>query len=213
MIEYLIENLDDEIVSNEIPKITNLIRWILEKKNNKNFFNNGKVTECHFSSDELNGIVSYMKKTFGNDLDENGSLKLSGGGSPNQSFPLSNLIQYDKFQINDFYSKDSSQKPSSESADSWIEFDFVDRRINLTSYTMRAYANGKNSFYNPKSWRIVGSNDRKEWTVLDHEEDCSALNGSCKQNRFACDENGGYYRYIRYIQDYSWNISSKLNRN
>lgn len=132
MIEYLIENLDDEIVSNEIPKITNLIRWILEKKNNKNFFNNGKVTECHFSSDELNGIVSYMKKTFGNDLDENGSLKLSGGGSPNQSFPLSNLILYDKFQINDFYSNDSSRKPSSE-ADSWIEFDFVDRRIDLTS--------------------------------------------------------------------------------
>lgn len=78
---------------------------------------------------------------------------------------------------------------------------------------MRAYANGKNSFYNPKSWRIVGSNDRKEWTVLDHEEDCSTLNGSCKQNRFACDENGDYYRYIRYIQDDSWNISSKLKRN
>lgn len=163
-----------------------------------------KITECKFEGNELSGIISYLKQKLGDNFQSGEALKLSGGGYPNQSYPITNLIGYDSKTINQYYYNSSNKNPESES-DSWIEFDFGKRKINMTSYTIRTDNDGPNSYYSPKSWRIVGSNDNQNWNVINRQANRSELNGNYKQHRFECAKSNNYYRYIRYIQEDSWN--------
>ena len=211
-IEFLLEHLDDDILRSDFYRVKEFIRELfglkLKMRNLKEKLKSKEeVREVKFRGDELSGIISELKLIDGENFEGSGSLKLTGGGYPNPSNPLTNLIQYDQSKINNSYYNFFSQNPSSES-DSWIEFDFVNRRINLTSYTIRSDCNSRNCYTKPKSWRIVGSNDHDKWTVLDHKENNSDLNGRNKQHRFECSNTDGYYRYIRYIQEDSWNSSS-----
>lgn len=84
-------------------------------------------------------------------------------------------------------------------------------KVCLQSYLIRSNSNGTNSFFHPKSWRIVGSNDKKNWEKLDQRINDSNLNGSYKQHNFQCQETGPdkKFRYIRYIQDDSWDNTCK----
>lgn len=96
-----------------------------------------KIVQCQFKGNEHSGIIDYLIKSKGKDLEKNGELKLTGGGFPNVACPITNLIKYNEDDINDFYYNYSSRNPASEN-DSWIQFDFGRRKVNLTSYTIRA---------------------------------------------------------------------------
>ena len=162
---------------------------------NSNKTEKSNILNIKYEGDELNGICSYIKKTKGENCVENGDLKITAGktrnGSPN------NLIKYDKDHINDYF-RNHADSIFNES-EGWIEFDFVKQKVNLTSYTLRTH-----SMYYPKSWKVLGSNDRTNWVVLDRKINNATLNGLYKQNRFECESNNNYYQYIRYIQDDSW---------
>ena len=203
-IEYVMENLDDDVMANELHRVTLFIKKILKLSyNEKVTLNKSKITEVKFNGNELSGIISHLKKKHGDNLEESGALKLAGGRDPHPGYPITNLINYD--QSNSYYNY-SMREPSSES-DSWIEFDFVNEKVNLTSYTIKTDNDEPNSIWKPKSWRIVGSDNHEKWTVLDHKENCNDLNGSCYQHRFECDKKDGFFRYIRYIQEDSWDSS------
>ncbi|KAK8835951.1 hypothetical protein M9Y10_040334 [Tritrichomonas musculus] len=198
MIDYFTDNLDDDIVTNDLSSITILLHQLLNRIEKGS---DSKIIDCNFTGDELSGIVSYLKKTLGTNFQN--SLNISCGGYTSLICPITNIIQYDNDKISTYCFNDSGGTPKSES-DSWIEFDFGKRSINLSSYTMRVGNNNKNSYYKPKSWRIVGSNDHEKWNILDHRENCSTLNGVERQGRFVCKKSDGFYRYIRYIQEDSW---------
>ena len=211
MIEYFTTHLNDEIVYNELPRITLFLQQILHsiikktRKIDKKL--KGNIIECNFKGEELSGIISYLKERFGDDVGSNSALILKGSGYQNPTCSLTNLIKYDTNNINEAYCNCyNGQKPATESEAS-IEFDFCERRVNLESYTMRSCKNGPNVSCKAKSWRIVGSNDHENWSVLDRQIDCAELNGKYKQHRFECNKNDGYYRYIRYIQEDSWNTT------
>lgn len=203
-IEYVMENLDDDVMANELHRVTLFIKKILKLSyNEKVTLNESKITEVKFNGNELSGIISHLKKKHGDNLEESGALKLAGGRDHHPGYPITNLINYD--QSNSYYNY-SMREPSRES-DSWIEFDFVNEKVNLTSYTIKTDNDEPNSIWKPKSWRIVGSDNHEKWTVLDHKENCNDLNGSYYQHRFECDKKDGFFRYIRYIQEDSWDSS------
>lgn len=203
ILEYIIENLDDDILQNELHRITIFIRnYLIEKVEFLSVKN--KVINAKFEGNELSGIISYLKRKFGNELVKNGELKLSCGGQTSSIIPLTNIIKYDEENINKYCCNDNGMTPSSEN-DSWIEFDFIKRKIKLTSYTLRTGNNVSNSYYKPKSWRIIGSNDKINWCVLDHQVNNQLLNGIHKMHRFECEKSENYYRYIRYVQEDSCN--------
>lgn len=77
----------------------------------------------------------HFKKKHGDNLEGSGALKLTGGGDLNPNHPITNLINYDQVS---YYFNWSNRKPSGES-DSWIELDFVNEKINLTSYPIKTY--------------------------------------------------------------------------
>lgn len=213
-IEYLTENLDDDIVEQELIRITLFMRQIFGLKENVKCstekVDKGQIVKVEFNGDELSGIFSHLKRRLGDDLEKNGALKLSGGGEINSSHPLKYLIQYGENEINNCFSNCNFFFQSSES-DSWIEFDFVNRRINLESYTLRSDGNSANTCWKPKSWRIVGSNDHEEWEVIDHRVNSSELKSPGVQHRFENTKTDNYYRYIRYIQEEVWDFGSGHN--
>ncbi|KAK8839731.1 hypothetical protein M9Y10_031436 [Tritrichomonas musculus] len=205
MIDFIYENLDDEIIESEMSRIIFTLRYhffnALEAiKNKKKFEREGK--ECEYDGNELTGIIDFLQKQFGPDLEARNILKISGGGSHDPSYPITNLIKYNSNSINnEFYYNYWKYNPGTK--DAWIEFDFINNAINLTSYTIRT----RRSFY-PKSWRIVGSNDHNHWEIIDRRINNKDLLGDYKQHRFENIKNNKYYRYILYIQDEQWSGSS-----
>lgn len=199
MIEYFCEHLNDRIVENELPRITSFIRDIFEKLplDKLQFEKLPVITKCNYSGNELSGIISHLKSKQGDK-----AVTLSAGGYATS--PITNLIDCNK---GTYYANTTSGTPTSE-ADSWIEFDFGKRKVNLTSYTIQTHSDSPNCRYKPKTWRIVGSNDHEAWTFLNRQVNCSDLNGYYKIHRFECNGNDDYYQYIRYIQEDSWDSSS-----
>ena len=160
-----------------------------------------KFTKIEYDDDELKGIISKMKEKYGDDLCEKGEMKLSSGLSYEGS--VSNLIKYDKIHIDEYF-RNSGGDASIKECDCWIEFDFVKHKVNLSSYTIGTSIYGSNGLYHAKSWRIVGSNDKSKWDLIDRQINNSSINGKYQQHRFLCENNQQFYRYIRYIQDDSW---------
>lgn len=182
----------------ELKKLNDSLNNNIEEKN---------VIDCNFKNDQLDGIFSYLEKKFGDDLEKNGVLKLSDAEISSR-FPLTRLLKYDSKSINDRYENQNSG--IAKKSEGWFEIDFIEKKINLTSYTIRS--GSVNSYY-PKSWQIVGSNDKNSWDILNQQTNISSLNGSNKQNHFNCKENHNYYRYIKYIQEESWNNGASYNIN
>ena len=205
MIEYIYKNLDDDIIFNEMTRIiftlkSHFLKLLSTSKKQNDTTREEK--ECEYNGNELSGIIDYLQKQNGADLESKNILKLSGGGFPSPSYPITNLIKYNSNNMNnEYYYNYCGGTPSS--SDGWIEFDFVNKTVNLTSYTIRT-----RSCYYPKSWRIVGSNDHEHWEDIDHRVNNSELNGGYKQHRFENSKSDKYYRYIRYIQEEQWSNSS-----
>lgn len=209
MIEYIYENLDDEMIKSEASRVIFTLRshflTIIESKGNKTKDENKKKDEkidrkeieCGYYGDSLSGIIDYLQEQNGPNLEENNILKLSGGGFPDPSRPITNLIKYHSNNMNDeSYINYYRNNPSS--ADGWIEFDFVNKTVSVTSYTIRT----RSSYY-PRSWRIVGSNDHEHWEEIDRKVNNSKLDGEYRLYRFNT-KSEKFYRYVRYVQDQQW---------
>ena len=217
MREYIINHLSDDIV---LKEMSHIIRQFLKQLNEKDDEVTGRKSfaehkgehKVEYNGEELKGIISHLEEKYGTNLCEQGELKISDIGTHQHSDgSLLNLIKYDQSHINEYYMNNYGNDPLPDSSNGWIEFDFFKRKINLTSYTLRTSGNGQNGYYHAKSWRIVGSNDRNNWDVINQQVNNSSLNGKYRQHRFECDKNDKYYRYIRYIQDDSWSSGRSHN--
>lgn len=79
---------------------------------------------------------------------------------------------------------------------SWIQFDFKERKVSLASYTLKS-SNCDEGSWHLKQWKIEGSNDGSKWTQLD-TKDTDALNGPLITKHFTCrDATNDYFQYIR----------------
>jgi hypothetical protein len=82
---------------------------------------------------------------------------------------------------------------------SWIQFDFMDRAFQLTDYTLKTFVGGPDSGH-LKHWAVEGSNNLKDWIVIDAKGDNSDLNDRNRCRTFKCEGSHGLYRYIRLRQ-------------
>lgn len=156
--------------------------------------------QCQYSNDSLSGIIKYLEGASKDEQKYEDIIKISTGGDIDPSCPVINLIKYNLNSINDyFYNYYNGRASSSEG---WIEFDFINHKVNLTSYVLR---NGSSGSSCPKSWWIVGSDDGRDWDTLSHQVGTNVFQDkNYIIERFECTPNSKYYRYIRYIQEDSW---------
>lgn len=201
MLEYIFDHFDDKTIKCDLAQIVFIIRKFILKKMNEGK-NDINTINCEYKGNELSGIIFYLTKNKSDSQIIKNEIKISGGGEFCPSFPILNLIKYDSKHINDHYYNSSSHFPTSDK--SWIEFDFCDKKVRISSYTIRSNGGKPYLYPHPKTWIIFGSNDCKKWELIDKQKDNNVLNGIYKQNRFKCENNNNYYRFIRYFQEDSW---------
>lgn len=168
---------------------------LVKKLNEKDEEQNKNVIKCQYTNDYFSGIIKYLEGKSKNKNEFDDVVKLSGGGTP--SGPITNIIKYDN---NNYYY--NYYKGKATETEGWILFDFINRKIKLSSYVIR---NRFSYHANPKSWIIAGSNDGSQWDNLDQQTGFSGFEkGNLKTERFECKSSNKYYRYIKYVQNDGW---------
>lgn len=81
---------------------------------------------------------------------------------------------------------------------SWIRFDFKEKLVILTGYSIRSHNWGVNSFH-MKSFAIEGSLDGLKWNPIDEKFDINELNGALQFYTWKCKKSLPY-RYVQIRQ-------------
>lgn len=114
----------------------------------------------------MEGIMSYLTEEEKKNPHKSGRIEISASSSESEYKRPHNVIDY---KVNDkWYSKNLP--------DSWICFDFVKSRVEVTGYSIKTpgWISGNR---NPKSWDLEGSNDGKCWRLIDRHENSYDLDG------------------------------------
>lgn len=159
------------------------------KNKNDNFSNNNliefKTQEFPLSNNPFNGIFAYFWEKCQGNPHLKGSLTVSSSSScRNNDYDVINPA------FNGYWF--SANEPNS-----WIMFDFQKYSLQLKNYTIKSDGNGANHL---QSWVIEGSNDNKNWTLIDRKS-TKALCENYVIKTFQCNvKNSSSYRFVRLKQ-------------
>ena len=158
-----------------------------KKQNNPEIYD---VKEFKYSEfEKFNGIMNFLSKETGGNINDNGTVEISSNSIISDFHPK-NLVDYDK---NNYYH-------SNDEGDAFICFDFKDKLIQLSSYSIKTN-NSKAFGTHLKNWIIEVSNDGLNWKEIDRHESDSSLNGpNFIANFMIQQEQNDFYRFIRLKQ-------------
>ena len=124
----------------------------------------------YISPRPLDGVIAHLTREFGGNVHDEGIVEITSSGMYN------NATHYHPKHAADL--EEDSIYYSTNIQDTWICYNFKDRRISPTHYTIRSNSDGGrgvNGWHNLKSWVIEGSNDQKTWDILDQRENNNDL--------------------------------------
>jgi hypothetical protein len=129
--------------------------------------------------------LSFLTSQCGKNVHEHGVVNItSSSDSRNKCYQVAN------YGWNDYWC-------TTNSARSWIQFDFKDSSICLTDYTLKSDGS---SYYHLLQWPIEGSNDGNAWECID-SQNTQDLNGDYVTKTFKCSSSSSHFcRYIRLTQ-------------
>lgn len=144
---------------------------------------------------DFNGVIAYLTGMCGGNVHKKGIVKITSSGcKPN--FPPECVADLETPSY--YYSTDL--------LDTWICYDFQERSLAPTYYSIRSYGGGKGGF-DLKSWVLEGSRDGKQWVSLDKRNNNDSLNGWHAEGSFeiaqrvtALGATMASYRFIRLKQ-------------
>ena len=124
----------------------------------------------------LSGIISYLTNEFGGNVHHKGIVNVTassvhGQEHENQPYSVTELDSQSEFFSNN-------------EKDSWVCYDFRERRVKPRSYTVRSMFNMCRGKHYLKSWVFEGSNDGTTWTELNRQRNNSDLKGSYATHNF-----------------------------
>lgn len=175
------------------------------------------ICQCFFTSKEgnkskqedklingtIDGIMKYLVKKTGGNIHDNKTIQITSNDMYSDTFGPKNLVDYDKYNF--FASKN---RPDCE-----IIFDFKDKQIEISSYSIKSIDSESNGNH-LRNWVIEISNDGNIWEEIDRHEDDSSLNGSDVIKTFST-KKSKFTRFVKLRQtgrnwcdNYSTNIYS-----
>jgi hypothetical protein len=103
----------------------------------------------------LDGIIAELTRAYGGNVHEREIVNVTASAvySTNVAQNAADLAEQNYFH-------------SPDQANQWLCYDFKDRRVDLTDYSIAAHTN--NHFL--RSWVVEGSDDGSAWTVLDERK-------------------------------------------
>jgi hypothetical protein len=115
----------------------------------------------------LDGIITYLTRRYGGNVDERGIVIVSASSEDTKSWGFArNAVNLVNHQHDSFYSHRGDNQ--------WLCYDFKDRRIELSDYSIAAHT----SNYFLRSWMVEGSEDGSTWNVLDERKDNTEADSS-----------------------------------
>jgi len=145
-----------------------------------------KRSEFSFKSDLFSGIFDGLSKKLGRNLADSSDVDVTASSDQGSSHGPKNVLR-----------NDGSCWYSQNLPNSWIQFDFKERKVSITSYTM-------NDYHRVKSWKVEGSTDGSTFEIIDNKVDTTDFQNSnqhfndpISQKNFPVQPNNKYYRYIR----------------
>ena len=147
---------------------------------------------------EFEGIIDYLTKETGGNVHDNNTIEIATNSiyeDKSSIYHPKNLVD---FKVKSFYY-------SKNQSDIYICFDFKERGINLSSYSIKSSSNGRNSGH-WRNWVIEISNDELNWEEVDRHDDDSSLNVPNKIATFEINKKlKDFVRFIRIRQTlFSW---------
>jgi hypothetical protein len=136
----------------------------------------------------LDGILSHLTRECGGNVHTQGLVAITA--SSNQSNQCYQTVDWDW----------TGYWCSANEANTWIRFDFKDRRISLTDYTIKSHPAGSHFLL---QWSIEGSNDGISWSRVDHQQTRDLAGSSivksyhCEAARFL--DSSSFFRFIRLL--------------
>jgi len=141
--------------------------------------------EFQFKSDLFSGIFDGLSKKLGRNLADSSDVDVTASSILFSNGPK-NVLR-----------NDSSRWISKDTPNSWIQFDFKQRKVSITSYSL-------NDAQRVKSWKVEGSTDGSTFETIDKKVDTTDFQNSnnsfddpSAQKNFPVQPNNKYYRYIR----------------
>jgi hypothetical protein len=136
-----------------------------------------QIKDIQFIQNSRDGIVSFLKNKFGSDIVKSIVFGCSSTGGS---------IEY----IFDW--TDNSWNPSN-TQNSWFCVHFNHLKISLSGYRLKAYDQSNR----PTGWKLEGSNDQKQWTLIDQRND--ELNNSDVENSFSV-QSSDFFSTFKFTQ-------------
>ena len=143
----------------------------------------------HKEGEEFKGIMRHLTEETGGNIDDNGTIEITSNSIYNSSCNPRNIVDY---QSSNYYETDCD-------VNSEICFDFKDKEIQITCYSLKSDGRGQNGNH-LKSWVVEVSNDHQKWDEIDKRENNSILNGANLIGTFDTKENKSFYRFVRLRQ-------------
>ena len=163
----------------------------VEKKNPRfinRSSNRGAPTRHDFvynSSAPLQGIIAHLTERFAGNVDDKGIVEVTASSVYASNYERKNAVDLGT----------DSQFSSKNEPNSWIRYDFKERRVAPTSYSVRTHSGSEY----PKSWVFEASNDGKNWTVLDCRDN-NDLKGAHVTRNFTISSTGENFQFIQFRQ-------------
>ena len=182
-----------------------------EKSDTDRYTEKAKIEK--FGDDEgqqFEGIMNHLTVESGGNIHDNGVVEITANSFNGNHHPKY-LVDYK----NDYYYECSNSKVLSS-----ICFDFKDKAVNISSYTMKSNSNSDGS-NGPKSWVVEVSKDGKNWEEIDRRENNESLKGKNFVFTFKVQkQNHGFYRFVQLRQtstawyqlsNYIWFLALEFN--
>lgn len=110
-----------------------------------------------------------------------------------------NYLHFPKFIVN-FNDNKNYYQSTFNDIDAWICYDFKELKVRPTHYSIRSRYDANDVNGSPCNWCIEGSNNNKEWTILDTRKEDTSLKYANASNVFEIQRKLGkdeFYRYLR----------------
>ena len=188
--------------------------WIgIQKRLKCEILNEGKKSRTRYKekgkqfiyseSNEFKGIINYLQNLSSNKIDNEVKISASSCFKNEEKYQPCCVALFD--DQNKIFASTNAQN-------SWLCFDFKERKVMPTNYTIRTNSGWFTSCQFLKSWIIECSNDSSSWDVIDDVKNCSLIKESNRFHTFNIQKkNLSFYRFIRIrMTGQNWNNDDYL---
>ena len=173
-IQKFIQNFDINDINNSIwEKIRERFQQDISKESGIAYQQSHKELLINRYIDiRYESIFQYLSEQCHGNVYTKKIVDITSSSDPYESRNIENIVQ----SSNSYYA-------TSERYNSWIQFDFKERKVLIDHYTLQTF-DGNGNCEHLRSWVLEVSNDGKNYTVIDRCENSDCLRGSYKQARF-----------------------------